>query len=224
MLNFLNSYLNRFSSLNPMGKYRLLAIISTASILILLIIAASVVLLNSKDSTSETLRAESIPETNPEESLQKAQQQQQQSSAAAAEKETPLYRLQEAYDLVVGADNLKRKLEIDASKTATIHYTIASKNGQTIIKTSFENFADLSVKVFNITDIKRLNIATYATKFIDEFGQPNVVALQLEITKEKSDLINWAIKKYSYEDYKTSLTDKYFLNPELEKDYKQLIK
>lgn len=164
-----------------------------------------------------------IPSTNPDQQLSKAKSEQEEASAAAAQKATPSYKLQQAYDEVIGAESLKRNLVLDETGKATIEYTIASKDGQAIIKTTFENFADLAVRIFNIQEINYLKVSTYATKFIDSLGQPNAIALTLEITKEKSDQINWAIKKYSYRDYPSTLTSQYYINPGLTKDYKALV-
>ncbi len=136
---------------------------------------------------------------------------------------SPINQLQSAYTDVIGSESLKRRLEIDSAGIATIEYTIPSSDGQSIIKTSYENFADFSLKVFNIESIKRLNVTTYATKFTDEFGQPNQPALKMQVTKETSDKINWPLKKFSYADY-ASILDSHELNTLLQKDYDTLVK
>ncbi len=136
---------------------------------------------------------------------------------------TPYSQLQSAYTAVVGSDDVKKTLTLDASGVATIDYTITSVDGTTIIKTSYENFADLASRVFNIPGVERLNVTTYATRFNDQFGQPDQAALKLQITKTTSNKINWPLKKFSYKDYAVIL-DYHELNSLLQKDYEKLIK
>lgn len=159
--------------------------------------------------------------SNSDNAVEKEQQRLKDASAAAQVKSNPINQLQTLYDDVIGGN--KRTLTIDGSGTALIEYEIASTDGQTIIKTSYENFADLSQRTFNINSIKRLTVISFANKFIDKFGQPNIFALKLSISKETNDKINWSVKKYSYVDYVT-LLDSHEINPDLTKDYKTLTK
>lgn len=165
----------------------------------------------------------SIPETNPQQTLEETKKQQAEEQQKEASASTPINQLQSAYTDVVGSDSVKRKLELDSQGVATIEYTIPSSDGQTIIKTSYENFADFAIKVFNITTVTRLNITTYATKYTDKFGQPDQAALKLQVSKTTSAKINWPLKKFSYKDYATIL-DFHELNPLLQKDYTTLTK
>lgn len=185
-------------------------------ILILIISVASFV--NSLNKSEN-----SIPETNPQETLNEAKKQQAEKQQKEASASTPINLLQSAYTDVIGSDSVKRKLEISDSGIATIEYTIPSSDGQTVIKTSYENFADFAIKVFNISTVTRLNVTTYATKFTDKFGQPDQPALKLQVTRQTSAKINWPLKKFSYKDYATIL-DFHELNPLLEKDYENLTK
>lgn len=187
-------------------------------LLIFIVLITIISLYNSnRKPTSE------IPETNPSLEIDKAKEEAERKEQEELSSSTPINKLQSAYTDVIGSNSLKRKLEIDASGIATIEYTIPSSDGQTIIKTSYENFADLAVKVFNIESIKRLSVTTFATKFTDEFGQPNQSALKMQVTKETSDKVNWPLKKFAYTDYVTIL-DFHELNPLLQKDYDTLTK
>ena len=160
--------------------------------------------------------------TNPDQALKNAQEAKQQASQAAQEAAIPINQLQKAYDDVIGSNSLKKTLTLDDSGLATINYVISSTDGVFIIKTSYENFADLAGRVFNIASVKKLSVSSYATKFVDQFGQPNQVALKLEVIRATNDKINWSVKKYSYKDYATIL-DTHQINSLLDNDYKQII-
>lgn len=150
-------------------------------------------------------------------------EKQLEASRAAALKQIPINQLQQAYIDVVGSDSSKRTLTLDEAGVATIEYEISSTDGQVILKTSFENFADLAVRVFNIPTITRLNVTTYANRFTDKFGKPNVFAVKLQITKDTNSKINWPIKKFAYADY-ASILDLQEINSDLQKDYIALTK
>lgn len=155
--------------------------------------------------------------------VEKERLRQLEASQAAAKRKNPINQLQKAYDGVVGTNTSKRNLTIDSNGTAIVEYEISSTDGQIILKTSYENFAELAKRVFNIETIKRLNVTTYANKFTDKFGKPNVFAVKTQVTKETNEKINWSVKKYSYIDYATIL-DLHELNTDLTKDYKSLTK
>ena len=187
-------------------------------LVILVLIISIVAFANSLNKTEN-----SIPETNPQEILDEAKKQQAEKQQKEASASTPINQLQSAYSDVIGSNSVKRKLEINDLGVATIEYTIPSSDGQTVIKTSYENFADFAIKVFNISTVTRLNVTTYATKFTDKFGQPDQAALKLQVTRQTSAKINWPLKKFSYKDYATIL-DFHELNPLLQKDYENLTK
>ena len=189
------------------------------AVLIILILTISGVALVQSLGKDET----SIPETDPQQTLDQTKKQQAEKQQKEASASNPINQLQSAYTDIIGSDSVKRKLELDNAGVATIEYTIPSSEGQTVIKTSYENFADFALKVFNISTVTRLNITTYATKFTDKFGQPDQAALKLQVSRETSAKINWPLKKFSYKDYATIL-DFHELNPLLQKDYENLTK
>lgn len=153
----------------------------------------------------------------------KEKEKQIEASRSAAEKQLPINQLQKAYDDVIGSDSSKRTLNLDENGIASIEYEIASSDGQVILKTTYENFADLAVRVFNISTIVNLKVTTFANRFTDKFGNPDVFAVKLEITKDTNSKINWPLKKFTYADYATIL-DAHEINSDLQKDYKSLIK
>ncbi len=195
------------------------AIVGLASFLALLFIILLLTALSNPTTSTTTNNTQKVA-TN---SVQIEHERQVAASEAAAAKQVPINQLQQAYSDSVGSDSSKRILTIDADGVAVIEYEIASKDGQIILKTSYENFADLSARVFNIPTIKRLNVTTYANKFTDTFGKPNVFTLKMQLTKETNSKINWSVKKYAYVDYATIL-DLHELNPDLSKDYLNLTK
>ena len=164
-----------------------------------------------------------IKESDPAKALEKSKRDKEEASKSAQEAAKPLNRLQKAYDEIIGSDSLKKKLTLDEKGLATIDYVISSTDGTYIIKTSYENFADFAIKVFNIPEVQKLSISSYATKFVDKYGQPNQVALKLSITKETNGKVNWAVKRYAYKDYPTILTT-HEISPYLSKDYQSLIR
>jgi len=163
-----------------------------------------------------------IGQTDPEKALEKSEQEKQEASKSAQEAAKPINRLQEAFDDIIGSNSLKKKLAFDDTGLATVDYVISSNDGIFIIKTSYENFADFATKVFTITEVQKLSVSSYATKFVDQFGQPNQVALKLEITRETNSKVNWAVKKYAYKDYPTILTT-HELSTSLSKDYQRML-
>lgn len=172
---------------------------------------------------SSTEQNSSIEKTDPAKALEKSQKEKEEASKSAQEAAKPLNRLQKAFDEIIGSNSLKKKLTLDQDGLATIDYVISSTDGIFIIKTSYENFADFAIKVFNIPEVQKLSISAYATKFVDQYGQPNQVALKLSITRETNEKVNWAVKKYAYKDYPTILTS-HEVSPSLAKDYQVLIR
>lgn len=169
-------------------------------------------------------KTQSPSNTDSQSDLSKAKKAEQQKSQSDEEKNLPVNRLQQAYSDVVGSESYKKAMTLDASTgIATIDYTIPSSDGTVIIKTSYENFADLAVKIFNIDGVTRLNVSTYAAKFTDQYGSPNQVALKMQLTKTTNSKINWPLKKFSYKDYATFL-DVNEINLALNKEYTALIK
>lgn len=185
--------------------------------ILLIILMAVLALATPKDKDN------SIPETNPEEEISQAKQQETEREQKEASSSSPINQLQKAYTDVIGSDSVKKTLSIDSSGVVTLEYTVPSSDGQVVIKTSYENFADLANKIFNIPTVTRLNVTTYANKFTDKFGQPDQPALKLQVTKATSSKINWPLKKFSYVDYQTIL-DFHELNSLLQKDYETLTK
>lgn len=172
---------------------------------------------------SAKISPDQIPNTSPEEEILDAKKEVERRKREEASASIPINQLQNIYEKVIGSNSVKKTLEINSSGVATIGYTITSVDGQTIIKTSYENFADLAVRVFNIPTITRLNVTTYANKLTDQFGQPNQTALKMQLTRETNGKINWPIKKFAYSDYLTIL-DLHEINPLLQKDYDTLTK
>lgn len=190
--------------------------ISVFLIIILLIVAFSVGGTQKSNQTTATDSSQS--------DINKAKQTQQDLDQAAKNKSLPINQIQQAYTDIVGSESYKKTLTLDTTTgITTINYIIPSTDGPTIIKTSYENFADLAARIFNIPSVTRLNVSTYATKFTDNYGTPNQVALTMQITKATNDKVNWSVKKYSYKDYATIL-DVHQLNTALAKDYKELTK
>ncbi len=194
------------------------AFLGGAFLVVLIVIISIIAIVNGLNKDKKL-----TPETNPQETLEQTKKQQAEKQQKEASASTPINQLQSAYTDVIGSDSVKRKLEINDSGVATIEYTIPSSEGQTVIKTSYENFADFAIKVFNISTVTRLNVTTYATKFTDKFGQPDQAALKLQVSRATSAKINWPLKKFSYKDYATIL-DFHELNPLLQKDYETLTK
>ncbi len=164
-----------------------------------------------------------IGKTDPDKALEKSRKEKEEASQSAQEAAKPLNRLQKAFDEIIGSNSLKKKLTFDENGVATIDYVISSNDATFIIKTSYENFADFAVKVFNIEEVKKLSVSSYATKFVDQLGKPNQVALKLEITSERNTEVNWAVKKYAYKDYPTILTT-HEINTSLSKEYQALLR
>lgn len=73
--------------------------------------------------------------------VEKERDRQNVASQTALEQLEPINQLEKAYDDSVGSDSSKRSLGIDTDGNAIIEYEIASKDGQLILKTSYENFA-----------------------------------------------------------------------------------
>ncbi len=209
------SFLERIKSLSLVTKL----IATLVGFIILIFIAFIILSLGSK--SNKIKNNNQVPTST--DSVAAERKRQIAASAAASKQQEPINQLQNAYDAVVGSDSSKRTLTIDSSGTAIIEYEIASTDGQLILKTSFENFADLATRVFNIPTILRLNVTTYANKFTDSYGTPNVYAVKLQITKDTNAKINWSLKKYAYGDYAKLLTLE-DINPALSKDYKALTK
>ncbi len=201
-------------------KKQRIILITLAAIAVLLVFLILILFLASQTSrkTSKT-----IQESDPKKALEKSQKEKEEASRSATEAAKPLNRLQKAFDEIIGSNSLKKNLTINSSGLAEIAYVISSTDGTFIIKTSYENFADFATKVFNISDVQKLSISSYTTKFVDQYGQPNQVALKLEITRETNDKVNWAVKKYAYKDYPTILTT-HQINSNLSKDYENLLK
>lgn len=208
------SLVGQFLALSTVTK--IIAAAAGLVFLIFITLLVSTVLFGSDNSQTNK-------STNTADLVEKERQRQIAASEAAIRQQKPINQLQKAYDDIVGSDSSKRTLTIDTNGTALIEYEIASTNGQIILKTSYENFADLASRVFNIPTISRLNVTTYANKFTDSFGKPNVFAVKLQLTKETNSQINWSLKKYAYGDYATILT-LHEINPDLTKDYKSLTK
>lgn len=208
------------SLIDQIQKLSLLTkIISAAAVFLLLTFLVLLVLFLTNNQSEQS---KSVSTTKVD-AVEKERDRQNVASQTALEQLEPINQLEKAYDDSVGSDSSKRSLGIDTDGNAIIEYEISSKDGQLILKTSYENFADLAKRVFNIPTIKRLNVTTYANKFTDPFGKPNVFALKLQLTKETNSKINWSIKKYSYANYATIL-DLHEMNPDLTKDYKALTK
>lgn len=203
---------SKFNGLRPEAKITALVAFLAFSLFVLLVIFYFLAAQDSKKTETKNTGA-NLVETE--------RQRQRSASESAVEQQQPQNQLAKAYDAVVGSDSSKRTLNLDSSGIATIEYEIASIDGQLILKTSYENFADLASRVFNIDSLKRLNVTTYANKFTDTFGKPNIFAVKLQVTKETNSKINWSIKKYAYADFATIL-DYHEINPGLEKDYKTL--
>ena len=182
---------------------------------LILVLIFSLVLKNLTESNNP------IKESDPIGALEKSKKEKEEASKSAQEAAKPLNRLQKAYDEIIGSNSLKKKLTLDQNGLATVDYVISSNDGVFIIKTSYENFADFATKVFNIAEVQKLSISSYATKFVNQYGQPNQVALRLEITRDTNEKVNWAVKKYAYKDYPTILTT-HELSSYLSKDYQLL--
>ncbi len=204
-------------SLNNLPLLQKVALFGGLFIFLLIILVSVLVLANGNANKK------AVPQTNPEEEINEAKKEQAEKAQKEASASTPANQIQSAYSDVIGSDNVKKTLQIDSLGVVTIEYTIASSDGQTVIKTSYENFADLASKIFNIPSATELNVTTYATKFTDKFGQPDQPALKMQITRTTNAKVNWPLKKFSYVNYATIL-DFHELNPLLQKDYETLTK
>lgn len=208
----------KFQGSNILRNPKLLFALS-GGVLFLLILAI-IIILSPKPKKVEPSK---IATTNPQQALENARKQREEASRAAQEAAKPINRLQKAYDEVVGSNSLKKKLTLDESGLATIDYVIVSNDGQVILKKSFENFAELAIRAFNINEVNKLSVSSYATKFADQYGQPNVVAVKLEINRETNNKINWPVKKFVYKDYAT-IVNLQEINNLLSKDYQALLR
>jgi len=198
--------------------FRLLTIGSLILLFFLLLFSVSLLLSPSSQEIKKP-----TPKTDPEKALEKTKQEKEEASRSAEEAAKPLNRIKTAYNEIIGSDSLKKRLTLDEGGVATIDYIISSTDGIFIIKTSYENFAELAIRIFNIPEVTKLSVSSYATKFIDQYGQPNQVAVVLEVNRETNSKINWAVKKYSYKDY-AKILNRHEINQLLNKDYQKILK
>jgi hypothetical protein len=212
-------FMDSFKLKKPVSLKNPLVVGSLVGFVVIFILIATIAFLN---TTKEPLN--SPGKSDPQGALEREKREREEASRSAQEAAKPLNRLQKAYDEVIGSNSLKKKLTFDdQTGLAVIDYVISSNDGTFIIKTSYENFADLATKVFNTPEILKLSVSSYATKFVDQLGQPNQVTMKLEITRETNEKVNWAVKKYAYKDYPTILTT-HEVSPIVDKEYQQLIK
>lgn len=214
-----NSQANRFKfSIKNLSLAQKIAFFGASFIVILVLLILVLVVFQTKQNNENQ-----IPNSDPDKELQEAKKQTAEKKINEASASVPINQLQAAYQDVIGSNSVKRNLGINSKGVANIEYTIPSVDGQTVIKVSYENFADLAAKIFNIPTVTRLNVTTYATKFTDQFGQPDQAAIKMQVSKETSAKINWPLKKFAYKDYATIL-DLHEINSLLQKDYETLTK
>lgn len=163
-----------------------------------------------------------LPETTPQTNIDLQKQKQLEASAAAEKAKTPQAQLTKAYNEIVGAPDFLKEITL-VDGLASISYTINSKDNLTILTTGYQNFADFADRVFNIKEVARLRLIVYATGIIDAQGQSSTPAMKLEISRSKSEKINWQQNKYRYDTYPDNL-EVNEINPALKKEYDPLVK
>lgn len=166
--------------------------------------------------------APKIPETDPTSSIELEKKRQREASEAAERAKTPQAQLTKAYNDIVGSPDFLKGITFEKGQ-GTIRYVINSKDNNTILTTGYQNFADFADRSFNIKELNKLSLIIYATGIVDSQGQTTTPAMTLEISRAKSEQVNWQINKFRYPTYPENL-EVNKIHPSLQREYETLVK